>query len=254
MADEEGGREKADRRQPHTVGLRLTVGDRSDVGDVPTCRHGEGAAPGDDPLAHRGIVSNRPTEVGWAWPFSRPEEENVRKWVLVAAVAGTALFLAGSAVGALASKAAFAWMSGDESAYVGRPEGTSDLELFAGTDLNALANHIRLGGRDGNFEFEHAATREVSHLNAYVIGTNTRTPFLIGGDEQDVTALIINGKPRQTRDLQQWTTGGQVRAAIDGQGRLRLGSVRLVASVQNGRAVLTAVLPNGKKQVLAAAH
>ena len=152
----------------------------------------------------------------------------MRKWVVIAVAAGTALFLAGSAVGALANKLAFAWMSGDEQSYIGRPEGTSDLELFARTDLNALANHIRLGGRDGNFEFEHAASRPYSHLNAYFIGTNTRTPILIGGDEQDVTSLIVTGESDQKNDLQQWTPGGKVKIAIDGQGRLRLGTVRIV--------------------------
>jgi hypothetical protein len=175
----------------------------------------------------------------------------VRKWVLIAAVAGTALFLAGSAVGGLASRAAFAWMSGDESSYIGRPQGTSDLELFAGTDLNALANHIRLGGRDGNFEFEHARDRPFTHLNAYYIGTNTRTPILVGGDEQDVISLIVTGQQDQKNDLQQWTPGGKVKVAIDGQGRLRLGTVRIVAAVQRGKAVLTAILPDGTRQTLA---
>jgi hypothetical protein len=175
----------------------------------------------------------------------------VRKWVVIAVVAGAALFLAGSAVGALVSKAAFAWMSGDEGSYVGRPQGTSDLELFAGSDLNALANHIRLGGRDGNFEFEHARDRPFTHLNAYFIGTSTRTPILIGGDEQDVTSLIVTGKQDQKNDLQQWAPGGKIKAAIDGQGRLRLGTVRIVAAVQRGKAVLTAILPDGTRQTLA---
>jgi hypothetical protein len=175
----------------------------------------------------------------------------VRKWVVIAVAAGAALFLAGSAVGALVSKAAFAWMSGDTSSYVGRPDGTSDLELFAGGDLNALANHIRLGGRDGNFEFEHATNREVSHLNAYFIGTSTRTPIMIGGDEQDVTSLIVTAKPSQKSDTQQWLQGAQVKVAIDGQGRLRLGTVRLVAGVSRGKAVLTAILPDGTRQTLA---
>jgi hypothetical protein len=175
----------------------------------------------------------------------------VRKWVVVAVAAGVTLFLAGSAVGALASKAAFAWMSGDESSYIGRPAGTSDLELFAGNDLNALANHIRLGGRDGNFEFEHGKDRPFTHLNAYYIGTSTRTPILIGGDEQDVTSLIVTGQQDQKSDLQQWAPGGKVKAAIDGQGRLKLGSVRIVASVSRGKAVLTAILPDGTRQTLA---
>jgi hypothetical protein len=175
----------------------------------------------------------------------------VRKWVLVAVAGGAALFLAGSAVGALASKAAFAWMSGDEGSYVGRPDGTSDLELFAGGDLNALAQHIRFGGRDGNFEFEHAKDRSVSHLNAYYIGTDTRTPIMVGGDEQDVTSLIVEGQPNAKSDMQQWTQGAQTKVAIDGQGRLRLGTVRVVASIVRGKAVLTAILPNGVRQTLA---
>jgi hypothetical protein len=161
----------------------------------------------------------------------------MRKWFVIAAFAGTALFLAGSAVGALVSKTSFAWMSGDEGAYVGRPDGTSDLELFAGSDLNALANHIRLGGRDGNFEFEH--------------GTSTRTPILIGGDEQDVTSLIVTGRANQKNDLQAWSLGGKAKVAVDGRGRLRLGDIALSAAVQRGKVVLTATLPNGTKQVIA---
>lgn len=177
----------------------------------------------------------------------------MRKGFLAAAVAGTALFLAGSAVGALAAKAQppWAWFQGDDQSYVGRPQASSDLELFAQQDLNALATHIRLGGRDGNFEFEHGPQREASHLNAYFIGTSTRTPFVIGGDEQDVTSLIITGKLGQKNDLQQWAPSNQVKVAIDGQGRLRLGNVTLLASIQKGRVVLSALLPNGTKQKLA---
>jgi hypothetical protein len=175
----------------------------------------------------------------------------MRKWFVIAALAGTALFLAGSAVGALVSKTSFAWMSGDEGAYVGRPDGTSDLELFAGSDLNALANHIRLGGRDGNFEFEHGTGNPYTHLNAYFIGTSTRTPILVGGDEQDVTSLIVTGRTNQKNDLQAWSLGGKAKVAVDGRGRLRLGDIALTAAVQRGKVVLTATLPNGTKQVIA---
>jgi len=137
---------------------------------------------------------------------------------------------------------------------VGRRGGIrrpSDLELFAGSDLNALANHIRLGGRDGNFEFEHGTGNPYTHLNAYFIGTSTRTPILIGGDEQDVTSLIVTGRTNQKNDLQTWTLGGKAKVAVDGRGRLRLGDIALTAAVQRGKVVLTATLPNGTKQVVA---
>jgi hypothetical protein len=57
----------------------------------------------------------------------------------------------------------------------------------------------------------------------------------------------------QKNDLQQWTSGGKVTLAVNGQGSLRLGNVVLLATIINGRVQLLARLPDGTTQLLAAA-
>ncbi len=144
------------------------------------------------------------------------------------------------------------WITGDERAYVaGSAEGDS-LALFALQDVNIGSNHLRMSARDGNFEFEHDAKVAASTLNAYVIGTGTRTPIAIGGwDDQDVVSLIVGGTARQHKDIQQWQLGGRTVAAIDAAGALRLGPITISGALENGRAVLVATLPDGSRQTLA---
>lgn len=183
----------------------------------------------------------------------------MRKASVTAIGFAVALFLAGSAVGALASRAAgpFAWFQGDDQSYVGRPQATGELSVFAKTDVNVLANHIRLAANDGNFELEHGGGREASHLIAYDFSGdgNTRTPIVIGGgDSQDIVSLIVDGKRNQTHDLQQWATAGAVKVAVDGRGRLRVGQITLTTQLVKGKAQLVAVLPGGARQVLASAR
>jgi hypothetical protein len=170
-----------------------------------------------------------------------------------------ALFLTGSAVGALTSRFAddFAWFEGDDSSYIGGPQGTGDVSLFATRDVNVQAGHIRFAAADGNFEFEHGSSRNGAHLIAYDYSANggvERTPILIGGgDEQDLVSLLVSGKKTQEHDLQQWTNAGTVKAAIDGRGRLRIGRVTLTTTIRGGKALVIAILPSGEQQVLARA-
>jgi hypothetical protein len=103
-----------------------------------------------------------------------------------------------------------------------------------------------MGTVDGNYEFEHGAQVSQTTLNSYVIGTPNRTPVAVGGhDGQDVLAFSVRGMRGQKNDLQQWTLGEDVAVAVDGDGRLRLGEITLVAQVVNGKAELVGVLPNG---------
>ncbi|MDX6516347.1 MAG: hypothetical protein QOH73_2013 [Gaiellaceae bacterium] len=178
-----------------------------------------------------------------------------RRIVLLTVAVGAAGFGAGSTFGATLTD--WAWQVGDGVANIGRVQGSSDMQVNATNDLNIAAHHIRIGGEDGNFEFEHGAGAPASHLNAYIIGTPTRSPISIGGgaDGQDVIALLVQGKAGQTNDLQQWQAPeGKTLAAIDGKGRLRLGTVTLTLGLKRGKVVLTAVLPDGTKQVLATGH
>jgi hypothetical protein len=54
----------------------------------------------------------------------------------------------------VASAASPGWSIGDNDARVYADPGTSDLNLKATADVNSDGRHIRLIGRDGNFEFE----------------------------------------------------------------------------------------------------
>jgi hypothetical protein len=112
--------------------------------------------------------------------------------------------------------------------------GTGNLDLQADSNINLTSQHVRIVGRDGNFEFEHAATSPASTLTAYNLGTPTRTPIEIGGADQDVLSLLVNGKPDQTNDLQEWAAGGKPLLAVDSRGRLRFGDVTLWVTNRNG--------------------
>jgi hypothetical protein len=177
-----------------------------------------------------------------------------RQFVGLLAVASVvAGFLAGSSFGGKLSDM-WAWQSGDSNANIGRLDGSKDLSLNAADTLNATAAHVRIVGRDGNFEFEHGAGVAASRLNSYYAGTATRTPIAIGGgaEGQDLVALIVQGLLGQKHDLQQWQApAGKTVAAIDGRGGLRLGAVTLTTAIRQGHAVLLAILPSGKTEVLA---
>lgn len=169
-------------------------------------------------------------------------------------IAGVALVSAGfGAVGAhAAGDSPWSWIKGDERAFVAGAADEDDLELYAARNLNLTANHIRIVGRDGNFELEHDRKVPVSTINAYVAGTGTRTPVQVGGwDSQDIVSLIVGGATGQKSALQSWKAGGKEVAAIDSSGRLSLQGVVLSVEVVSGKAVLVATLPNGTRQVLA---
>ena len=142
------------------------------------------------------------------------------------------------------------WQVGDSTASVGRPQGSGNLVLSSLGDIDLQAGHVRLMANDGDFRFVHANSGPAV-LNAYYIGTPTRTPLQIGYAAGDVTSLIVAGSSGQHSDLQRWTIGGKTVAAIDGKGRLRLGAVTLAPEVVNGRVRLYA-LAGGRKQLVAA--
>jgi hypothetical protein len=159
-------------------------------------------------------------------PETSPRLVSRRSLVLgLIGAAGVSLSPFAARAKAAVRAAAYAWLQGDERAYIGRVDGTNDLSLYAMNDLNVLAGHVRIGGIDGNFEFENESG--TSRLIAYRVGTATRTPIAIGadgnGEKQDIVPLIVDGQGGQQSDLQQWRSGGKVVAAIDAQGRFRLG-------------------------------
>jgi hypothetical protein len=172
---------------------------------------------------------------------------------LLAAIAGVvAAPLSAFAATARAATGApsYAWCNGDERACVGRVNGTNDLTVSALDDVNLLGDHIRIQGRDGNFEFENQSGR--SRFLAYLIGTSKRTPIAIGADEgADIVQLVVAGTRSQQSDLQQWTQAGKTVAAVDAHGGLRLGNVTLTTRTYAGVVELVAVLPDGSTHVLA---
>ena len=127
------------------------------------------------------------------------------------------------------------------------------MDINAASDLNVTAEHLTA---DGNYEFEHSLNTPITLLNAYFLGTPTRTPIGVGGyaDGEDVVSLMARGIQGQTHDLQQWIASGNVVDAIDGQGRLRIAGIAIATRTVKGTAQLLAVLPGGKTQVLAAAR
>lgn len=146
---------------------------------------------------------------------------------------------------------AWVWREGDSSVYVGEQSGSQTLVLHSPSGINLRASHVRTMSDDGVWELVHGATTPMAQVNAYYIGTATRTPIQIGAGSNPTTALVVAGSAGQKADLQQWTLSGKTVAAIDGQGRLRLGNVTLDLEVVNGRAELFAVTKSGR-QLLAA--
>jgi hypothetical protein len=153
--------------------------------------------------------------------------------VLSAAVGAA---VAGLAVAFIARSSHFTYVS------------AADLNLRSARSFNVNAGHVRLVGRDGNFELEHETSIPASTLRAYDVGTGKRTPVQIGysGDGEDVVALRVAGTPGQRNDLQQWTDGKRVLAAIDGKGGLRLGAVTLTTEVRSGVPYLIARTRSGE--------
>lgn len=179
------------------------------------------------------------------------EARITRRAILGAALA--ALVGAGTAR-ADTSSGEFAWRDGDDSTYIGGGAGDDTLTISADGDLDIGAGHIRMGAQDGNYEFEHGKSVPETHLNSYYVGTPTRTPISVGGDDgQDVLSFVVRGMHGQKNDLQQWAPGGKVTLAVDGSGRLRLGQVVLLTEIVRGKARLVALLPDGTRQVLASA-
>lgn len=173
------------------------------------------------------------------------------KGALAAVVVGIA---AGAGVAAAARlDTGWVWKQGGQVSYVGQPAGTPNLVAYAQGDVNFRAHHIRMMSDDADFQFVHPQSGP-ARVNAYYLGTATRTPILIGAfDGQDVTSLIVAGSAGQKADLQQWQLNGKTVAAIDGKGRLRLGSVTLFPRVVGGRVMLYAATPKGTQLVAAGA-
>lgn len=146
------------------------------------------------------------------------------------------------------------WVDGDEHGSIGGLDGTGlgTVALDAQDDLDVTAGHVRFVSTDGNYEFEHGPAVPETHLNSYVKGTPTRTPISVGGtDGQDVLSFVVRGKAGQRNDLQQWQPGGRTTLAVDGHGRLRIGEILLVSEQTATGERLTAVLPDGRRRVIA---
>jgi hypothetical protein len=141
------------------------------------------------------------------------------------------------------------WYEGIDSGYVGEQAGSNTLVVHAAGDIDLRAYHTRMMSDDGQFVFAHPASTPTASLNAYFLGTSTRTPIQIGKPDLP-TSLIVSGTAGQRADLQQWTLSGRSVAAIDGEGRLRLGTITLDPEVVNGQVRLYALL-GSKKQLIA---
>jgi hypothetical protein len=191
------------------------------------------------------------------------EGEQSMKWhsrratvAVTVAITVTALWAITATFAAAAGKDSWLWQVGDDQGSVGVSSTNESMDIDAAGDLDVTAGHLRMVTRDGNYEFEHSISTTYSLLNSYYLGTPTRTPIAVGGyaDGQDVVSLIVRGVQGQKNDLQQWVGSGKVDTAIDGNGRLRIGSVTLTTRIVNGKAELLAVLPGGKVERLAAAR
>jgi hypothetical protein len=168
--------------------------------------------------------------------------------VLVAAV-GLVAGVVGSVLGGLSSLV----LQDDAravSASLAATTGTGNLNLRSGNNLNLTAQHVRIVGRDGNFELEHSPSVAASTITAFEAGTATRTPIQIGSGGQDVLSLLVSGRTGQTNDLQEWSTGSGSLLAGAGRGRLRFGDVTLWVAHRNGRITFYAQATGGPPHVL----
>jgi hypothetical protein len=141
------------------------------------------------------------------------------------------------------------WYQGTNTGFVGEQAGSDELVLSAPEgSINMRASHLRLMSDDGQFVFVHGKNANTASLNAFYLGTSTRTPIEIG-DSESSTGLIVAGSAGQTSDLERWTLSGQTVAAIDAKGRLRIGSITLDPELINGRVELFALVGSTKQLV-----
>jgi hypothetical protein len=203
-------------------------------------------------MAHQGRSESRLRS-----RFPQPRRHRRPSAKVIVAILAAALVggIADAAFGAQ-SVPGWLWFTGAGQTYIGSPTSggypRNSMVMQVGGDLDVLANHIRFGSNDGDYEFEHSKTSTTTLLNSYYSGTPTRTPIQIGGnDGQDVLSLLVMGKTGQKNDLQEWAPGGNVTAAINGNGDLRLGNVVLLTTIVNGDVELVAQLPDGSTQILA---
>lgn len=153
------------------------------------------------------------------------------------------------------------WYEGTDSGHVGEQSGSNTLVLQAAGDLDMRAFHTRMMSDDGEFEFVHPKSTPTASLNAYFLGSSTRTPIQISQPEPTdnpalqnpaslPTSLVVAGTAGQRADLQQWTLSGKTVAAIDGKGRLRLGNITLLPQLVKGQVRLYALV-GSRKQLIA---
>lgn len=169
------------------------------------------------------------------------------KRLLIASVVFVMLLVGG------ASASTAGWFQGDSDASVYEPAGTKDLEIHAAQDINLLAQHLRFGGKDGNFEFESNTGRSL--LLAYTIGSATRLPIVIGGNngtaQPNFVGLQLDANAGQTVDvLQVRDANGTVMAGVKPSGDVRapsvtLGGIKLTLAYQGSTLCLVATLPDG---------
>jgi hypothetical protein len=187
-----------------------------------------------------------------------------RSWIRRLAVGGCIFVLAGGAGAAFAharqAPPGWLWYEGTDSGHVGEQAGTNTLVLQAVGDLDMRAFHTRMMSDDGQFVFEHPKSTPTASLNAYFLGTSTRTPIQISQPEPTdsptlqtasslPTSLVVAGTAGQHADLQQWTLSGKTVAAIDGKGRLRLGGITLLPQLVKGRVRLYALVGSHKQLI-----
>lgn len=189
-----------------------------------------------------------------------------RVWIRRGASLAGVLVLAGGGGVAFAQHArqaqppGWVWYQGTDSGHVGQQAGSNALVVQAAGDIDLRAYHTRMMSDDGQFLFVHPTSTPTASLNAYFLGTSTRTPIQISQPEPTdspslqnsaalPTALVVAGTAGQHADLQQWTLSGRTVAAIDGKGRLRLGSVTLVPQLVKGQVRLYAVVGSSKQLV-----
>jgi hypothetical protein len=182
------------------------------------------------------------------------------------AVLGCVFVLAGGGGVAFAQHArqaqppGWVWYEGTDAAHVGQPAGSNTLVLQAVGDIDLRAYHTRMMSDDGEFVLAHPRRTPTASLNAYFLGSSTRTPIEISRPEPTdsplrqnaaslPTSLIVAGTSGQRSDLQRWTLSGQTVAAIDGKGRLRLRTITLDLELVKGQVRLYALVGSHKQLI-----
>jgi hypothetical protein len=172
--------------------------------------------------------------------------------VLALVSAGSAAWCTRRVAAARAGAGAAAWELGNESVHLLRRDGTSVLDVRAGSAELGGASVVERGA-DGNAEFEHGPATTASIFDSRA-PDGSATPLQIGlADGQDLTALLVSAPAGQTHDVQSWLLGRQAPTGIGPLGRLRLNGVILLALQRRRGIVLAAILPDGSVQTLAPA-